>query len=306
MNSMAYLADTPALYLSIAAALGLMIGSFLNVVIHRLPIMLDREWRAQCREITGAEAPADQTEGATYNLLKPRSTCPSCQHQITALENIPLISYLFLKGRCRGCRARISPRYPLIELLTGLISVMVVCRFGFTPEAAAALVLSWALIALSGIDFDHKLLPDVITLPLVWAGLLLSLLSQYAASHWGHTTLFVKPEASIAGAAIGYLVLWGVYWLFKFVTGKEGMGYGDFKLLAALGAWLGYLQLPLIVIGSALVGAVTGIIMIVAMGRDRQIPIPFGPFLAAAGWVAMMWGERLSSYYLNISGLSGG
>lgn len=311
METLAFIAEFPAFYLSLAVVLGLMVGSFLNVVIYRLPIMLEREWRSQCREVMGHEvldvdAPQDQSESTQFNLLRPRSTCPSCAHRITALENIPIVSYLFLKGRCSACEGKISLRYPLFELLTGVVSLLVVWRFGFTFEAMSALAISWTLIALSGIDYDTKLLPDVLTLPLLWAGLLLSLLHGHAVLHWGQTTLFVSPAYSIAGAIIGYLVLWSVYWLFKLVTGKEGMGYGDFKLLAALGAWLGYLQLPLIIILSALVGAIAGIIMIVAMGRDRQLPIPFGPYLAAAGWVAMMWGDRLSLYYLRISGLSGG
>ena len=266
-----------------------------------------RYWATKFPKKAGDDAnTTDQSDAKRFNLVTPRSACPSCSHRITALENIPVVSYLFLKGRCSSCGTKISIRYPLIELLTGSLSLAVVWHFGFTFEALAALLVTWVLIALSGIDFDTKLLPDVLTLPLLWAGLLLSLLHGKAILHWGDTTLFVSPAHSVAGAVIGYLVLWSVYWIFKLVTGKEGMGYGDFKLLAALGAWLGYLQLPLIIIASALVGAVSGIAMIAIMGRDRQLPIPFGPFLAAAGWIAMMWGDQLSQYYLRVSGLSGG
>jgi leader peptidase (prepilin peptidase)/N-methyltransferase len=238
-------------------------------------------------------------EKARFNLLTPRSACPSCGHRITTLQNIPVLSYLLLRGKCAACATRISSRYPLIELLTGIVSVLVAWRFGFTLEALAALFLSWTLIALSGIDFDHKLLPDSLTLLLLWVGLLISLASKLVSAE----TLFISPVESIAGAVIGYLALWSVYQVFLLVTGKEGMGFGDFKLLAALGAWLGYQQLPLIIFFSALVGALAGIVMIITLGRDRQIPIPYGPYLAAAGWVALMWGSNISAYYFHMSGL---
>ncbi len=297
MDVINVIAGNPLFYLILAFLTGLVVGSFLNVVIYRLPIMLEHEWKQQCSEIMNLE-PEEET--ATFNLVKPRSKCPSCGHRITAMQNVPLLSYLLLRGKCAACSTRISPRYPVVELITGIVSLLVVWRFGFTLEALAALFLSWTLIALSGIDFDHKLLPDSLTLPLLWTGLLLSLASELVSAE----TLFVGPTHSIAGAVIGYLALWSVYQLFLLITGKEGMGYGDFKLLAALGAWLGFQQLPLIIFLSALVGALAGIIMIVTLGRDRQIPIPFGPYLAAAGWVALMWGSEISAYYFHIAGLA--
>lgn len=292
-----FIAGIPPFYLGLAFLTGLMVGSFLNVVIYRLPVMLEHEWKQQCSEIMKLEAVEEKT---TFNLLTPASTCPSCGHRITAWQNIPVLSYLVLRGKCAACPARISPRYPVVELLTGIVSVAVVWRFGFTLEALAALFLSWTLIALSGIDLDHKLLPDSLTLLLLWTGLLISLAGELVPAE----TLFIKPADSIAGAVIGYLALWSIYQLFLLITGKEGMGYGDFKLLAALGAWLGFQQLPLIIFFSALVGALAGIVMIVALGRDRQIPIPYGPYLAAAGWVALMWGGDLSTYYFHIAGLA--
>jgi leader peptidase (prepilin peptidase)/N-methyltransferase len=296
MDVINFIAGEPSFYLLLAFITGLMVGSFLNVVIYRVPLMLEREWKQQCAELMELES---AEEKATFNLLTPRSACPSCGHQITALQNIPVLSYLLLRGKCAACSSRISPRYPLIELLTGIVSVLVVWRFGFTLEALAALFLSWTLIALSGIDFDHKLLPDSLTLLLLWMGLLISLASKLVSAD----TLFIAPTESIAGAVIGYLALWSVYQVFLLITGKEGMGYGDFKLLAALGAWLGFQQLPLIIFFSALVGALAGIVMIVTLGRDRQIPIPYGPYLAAAGWVALMWGSNISAYYFHMTGL---
>jgi leader peptidase (prepilin peptidase)/N-methyltransferase len=296
MDVINFIAANPALYLALVFITGLMVGSFLNVVIYRLPVMLEREWRQQCCEILELDSPE---KTAKFNFLTPRSRCPSCDSPISAMQNIPLVSYLLLKGRCANCSTRISPRYPLIELLTALISIAVAWRFGFSLEALAALFFSWTLIALSGIDFDTKLLPDSLTLLLLWLGLILSLASDRVPTD----ILFIDSAHSIAGAVIGYLSLWLVYQAFLAITGKEGMGYGDFKLLAALGAWLGYRQLPLIIILSALVGAVVGIVMILSLGRDRQIPIPFGPYLAAAGWVALMWGTEISAYYFHISGL---
>ena len=296
MDVINFIAANPALYLALVFITGLMVGSFLNVVIYRLPIMLERETRQQCCEILELDSPE---KTAKFNLLTPRSRCPSCDSPISAMQNIPLVSYLLLKGRCANCSTKISPRYPLIELLTALISIAVAWRFGFSLEALAALFFSWTLIALSGIDFDTKLLPDSLTLLLLWLGLILSLASDRVSAD----ILFIDSAHSIAGAVIGYLSLWLVYQAFLAITGKEGMGYGDFKLLAALGAWLGYQQLPLIIILSALVGAVVGIVMLLLLGRDRQIPIPFGPYLAAAGWVALMWGTEISAYYFHISGL---
>ena len=297
MDVINFIAGIPLFYMILAFVVGLMIGSFLNVVIYRLPVMLEHEWKQQCSEIMNLDPVA---ETARFNLLTPASRCPSCGHRITIAQNIPILSYLLLHGKCAACSARISPRYPVVELLTGIVSFLVVWRFGFTLEALAALFLSWTLIALSGIDLDHKLLPDSLTLLLLWTGLLISLASKPVSAE----TLFVNPVDSIAGAVIGYLALWSVYQLFLLITGKEGMGYGDFKLLAALGAWLGYQQLPLIIFFSALVGALAGIIMIVTLGRDRQIPIPYGPYLAAAGWVALMWGSDISAYYFHIAGLA--
>jgi len=274
---------------------GLLIGSFLNVVIYRLPIMMQRDWRSQCLEML--EQPPEPVEA--FDLVKPRSRCPHCQAPITAWQNVPVISYLALGGRCAACKASISPRYPLVELFTGLASAAVAWQFGATVEMLAALAMTWTLIALSGIDFDHQLLPDSITLPLLWAGLAMTLLHGSV----GARVLFVDPVTGLVGAMAGYLSLWLVFQVFKLVTGKEGMGYGDFKLLAALGAWLGWQMLPLIVVLSALVGALVGITLIVAAGRERGKPMPFGPYLAAAGWIAMLWGPQIVEAYLHTMGL---
>jgi leader peptidase (prepilin peptidase)/N-methyltransferase len=298
------LAGSPAAFVTVAALLGLLVGSFLNVVIHRLPRMLDRQWRAQAAEMLAAAAAATTTSGtvaddasaAPYNLVVPRSACPACQAPITALQNIPVASWLALRGRCAACRAPISIRYPLVELLTGLLSAAVAWKFGFGWSAAAGLALTWALVALAGIDLDTQLLPDAITLPLLWAGLLASL----AWSPYTLASLPVPPGEAILGAAAGYLSLWGVYHLFRLVTGKEGMGHGDFKLLAALGAWLGWHLLLPIILGSALVGAVIGLALIAAGRRGRGVPLPFGPFLAGAGWLAMMWGHEWVAAYLHL------
>jgi leader peptidase (prepilin peptidase)/N-methyltransferase len=280
------LAMGPLTAASIAAVVGLCIGSFLNVVIHRLPKMLDRGWRAQCAELAGDAAP----EAPAYNLLVPRSQCPACGHRITALENIPVLSFLVLRGRCSACHASISPRYPMVELITGGLTVAAVLRFGFTPAALAACALLWSLIALTFIDFDTQLLPDNITLPLAWAGLL--------ANVAGLAPTGVSLRDAVIGAVAGYLALWSVYWLFKLIRGKEGMGYGDFKLLAALGAWLGWQMLPLIVLLSSVVGAVIGISLVVFKGRDHQIPLAFGPYLAIAGAIALFFGKALMALYL--------
>lgn len=321
----------PAIYLATVGLLGLFVGSFLNVVIYRLPIMMENDWKrgwqqfaeesAQQSATDGLAATPAATQGGTqastqgqgnqnghagtletaddsnfttpgeekFNLSVPRSRCPGCGELIRAWQNIPVFSYLLLRGKCAGCKTSISVRYPLVELVTALLSVICAWHFGVTIQAAAALVITWSLIALSGIDFDTQLLPDSVTLPLMWLGLIASLVP-----------VFVGATDAIVGAAAGYLSLWCVYWAFKIVTGKEGMGYGDFKLLAALGAWFGWQALPMIVLLSSLVGAIVGVTLIVAKGRDKQIPIPFGPYLAAAGWLAMIFGEQLSSWYMGL------
>ena len=295
-------------WISLIFVFGLIIGSFLNVVIHRVPIMLDREWRAQAEEVLRSDGAAQaETElpkssaapAAAYNLFVPRSACIKCGAMITAAQNIPVISYLLLKGKCAKCGVRISPRYPVVELTTAILSALVAWKFGFTWYTGAALLLTWSLVALSGIDIDHQLLPDNITLPLLWIGILLSLAGTVPA-----IGLPVDPRSSIIGAVAGYLSLWSIYHLFKLLTGKQGMGYGDFKLLAALGAWLGWQMLLMIVLLSAFTGAVVGIAMIVVRGRDRNIPIPFGPYLAGGGWIALMWGQELVGSYLRVSGLA--
>jgi leader peptidase (prepilin peptidase) / N-methyltransferase len=300
--------ELPALWVAVVFVFSLLVGSFLNVVIHRVPIMLEREWRAQAEQILGEKErearvglkPDLQGKGvaAKYNLVVPRSACPKCGAPITAAQNVPVISYLLLKGRCANCGAKISVRYPLVEIGTAILSALVAWQFGFVWYTGAALLLTWVLIALSGIDIDHQLLPDNMTLPLLWLGLLLSL----AAAVPG-IGLPVDPRSSIIGAAAGYLSLWTVYHAFRLATGKEGMGYGDFKLFAALGAWLGWQMLPLIILLSAFTGAIIGILLIALRGRDRNIPIPFGPYLAAAGWIALMWGNELVGSYLRITGV---
>lgn len=268
---------------AVCLMLGLVVGSFLNVVIHRLPKMMEREWQASCLDLQGQAAP----ELPKYNLVVPRSACPHCGHQITALENIPVISYLFLRGRCKACKAPISARYPLVELLTGLLSLAVGVQYGFSMLTVFALVFVFALVALTFIDFDTQLLPDDITLPLLWLGLLFNI-------KYGFTDL----TSAVIGAMAGYLVLWAVYWLFKLITGKEGMGYGDFKLLAAIGAWFGWQLLPAVILLSSVVGSVIGIGLILLKGKTRQTAIPFGPFLALGGIAALFYGQSLASYYL--------
>lgn len=290
------LRSEPAIFVALVVLFSLVVGSFLNVVIHRLPIMMDRNWREQCASLAGQEPP----ESEKYNLMVPRSACPRCGHQISALQNIPVISYLLLKGRCAGCSAKISPRYPIVEAFTALLAAMVAWRFGAGAEAVAAVFLTFALIALSGIDIDTQFLPDSITLPFLWFGLVLSLFHDRVDAE----VLFITPPEAIVGAAAGYLTLWGVYHIFRLATGKEGMGYGDFKLLAVLGAWLGWQKLPLIILLSAFVGAAVGIFLNVFRRHGRDVPIPFGPYLAAAGWVAMLFGDRIIDAYLKFSGLS--
>lgn len=289
MSLIELLASSPLLWLTTITVLGLLVGSFLNVVIYRLPIMMQNEWQAQCAELAGQ--PFEAT--SEFNLSTPRSRCPHCGHAITALENVPVLSYLALRGKCRSCQASISARYPVIEALTGLISGVVAWHFGFDWSCLGALVLSWSLIALTFIDLDHQLLPDKITLPLIWVGIFFNLFSVYT-----------DLVSSVIGAIAGYLSLWSIYHLFRLITGKEGMGYGDFKLLAALGAWLGWQYLPVIVLLSSLVGAVIGISLILLRKHQRDIPIPFGPYLAAAGWIALVWGEQLNQGYLSLAGLN--
>ena len=266
----------------LAGIVGLCVGSFLNVVIHRVPRMLERGWAAQCAELRG-EAPATEP---TYNIVVPRSACPSCGHSISALENVPVLSWLVLKGKCSSCGTAISSRYPAVELLGAALAVAAVWRFGPTWQAAAACVFLWTLVALTFIDFDSQLLPDGLTLPLLWAGLLANMFD-----------LFVPLRTAVIGAVAGYLSLWVVYWLFKLIRGKEGMGYGDFKLLAALGAWLGWQMLPLIVLLSSVVGAAIGIMLIVFRGREHGVPLAFGPYLAIAGVIALFFGQALTKMY---------
>ena len=293
--------SSPALFAGSIFLLGLIIGSFLNVVIYRLPIMLELEWRSQATEVlaAGAEPSAAAVPRERFTLSTPRSACPNCKAPITALQNVPVISWEVLRGRCASCKAKISARYPLVELTTGVLSAWVAWHFGFGAPAACALLVTWALVALTGIDIDHQLLPDNITLPLLWAGLL----AAVAVGPMSGTALPVSPKDAVIGAAAGYLSLWLVFHAFKLVTGKEGMGYGDFKLFAALGAWLGWKVLPLVIVLSAATGAMLGILMIALRSRDRRAPMPFGPYLAAAGWLAMMYGDSLLNGYLRISGL---
>lgn len=278
----------PHLFLSTILILGLLVGSFLNVVILRLPVMMESDWKQQCCELLELDKSNVNQDESDINLVTPRSHCPKCKHQISAFENIPIISYLFLKGKCRNCDNKISVRYPLIEIVSGITVVIVAYNFGVSIQTFFALILTWALIALSMIDFDHQLLPDDITLPLLWLGIIINLFG-----------VFTDLESSVLGAVFGYGTLWSVYILFKLVTGKEGMGHGDFKLLAVLGAWFGWQLLPLIIILSSLVGAVIGISLMVFKSHDRNTAIPFGPYLAVAGWISMLWGPYLMSAYLN-------
>ena len=277
------LLSEPALFAGLVFLFSLLVGSFLNVVIHRLPKMMEAEWHMQCAELRG-ETPAGS---APYNLAVPRSACPHCGHQITALENIPLLSWLWLRGRCSSCAAPISARYPLVELLTALLSAAAAWKWGVSVQTGGALLLIWTLIALAFIDFDTTLLPDSLTQPLLWLGLLFNLSGTYT-----------HLADAVIGAMAGYLVLWAVYWLFKLATGKEGMGYGDFKLLAALGAWLGWQMVPVTLLLSSVVGAAIGIAMIVLVKHDRRVPIPFGPYLAGGGLVALFFGTELTQAYL--------
>ncbi|MBM7455454.1 leader peptidase (prepilin peptidase)/N-methyltransferase [Oceanisphaera litoralis] len=278
-------ADSSALYI-IVTLLGLLVGSFLNVVIHRLPLMLQRGWQQECAEFNGqppAELPA-------FNLCTPRSRCPHCRHQLSALDNIPLLSWLWLRGRCRYCRAGVSKRYPLVELASAALAALALWRFGASPQLLAALLFSWALLCMTLIDIDHLLLPDNLTLPLLWLGLLLNI-----------KALFVSLPAAVLGAALGYGILWGLYWLFKLATGKEGMGYGDFKLLAAIGAWFGWQALLPVLLLASLVGSVLGLALMAGkrLGEDRVLP--FGPALALAGWLYLLWGEQMMGWYWSMA-----
>lgn len=277
------------LYLCLLS-LGLVVGSFLNVVIHRLPIMMESRWRSDCCELLEVE---QEKQERPLSLAFPNSHCPSCKANIRAWQNIPVVSYLLLGGRCANCGTRISLRYPLVELITGLLTLSLAWFFPASPALLGAMLLTWALVALTMIDIDHQLLPDDITLPLLWLGLLLNLFGT-----------FTSLGDAVIGAMAGYLTLWSVYWLFKLLTGKEGMGYGDFKLLAALGAWFGWQALPLIILLSSLVGAVVGIGLMLARNRGKDVPIPFGPYLAAAGWITMIWGDALTNAYLTSTGLN--
>lgn len=287
------LLNSPGLIAALAGVIGLLVGSFLNVVIYRLPTMMQRSWRNECTEYLQISTDSLlQSKEEILNLVFPLSRCPECNTPIKPYQNIPVISYLFLKSKCAKCSSPISLRYPLVEIFTAVTSAIVAWHFGYTPQTVFALVLTWALIALSFIDIDHQLLPDAISLPVLWLGLFLSLF-----------TLFTDTHSSIIGAIAGYTILWIVYHLFKLATGKEGMGYGDFKLLALLGAWLGWQFLPVIILLSSLVGTLIGIAMIIFVNRGYHIPIPFGPYLAAAGWIALLWGNEINQLYLSATGL---
>ena len=277
------LSTAPAIFITLSTILGLLIGSFLNVVIYRMPKMMEREWHKNCLELQGKEAPAQ----SKLSLSVPRSACPKCQHQITALENIPVISYLLLGGKCKSCKTKISMRYPLVELLTGALLGFIAYQFGYTYITLFAWLFTLALITLTFIDFDTQLLPDDITLPLLWLGLLFNL-------NGGFTDL----QSAVVGAIAGYLALWSIYWLFKLGTGKEGMGYGDFKLLAAIGAWFGWQLLPAVILLSSVLGSVIGIALILMKGKSGNTAIPFGPFLALGGIAALFFGQQLASFYL--------
>ena len=287
-------AESPLFFVAVIFAFCLVVGSFLNVVIYRLPIMMERDWREQCEEIAKTPPEKELPQGR-FDLVAPRSRCPSCGSMIKAWQNIPVISYLLLGGKCAHCRTSISARYPVVELMTALLAALCAWHFGFGWEACMAVILTLALIPIALIDAETQLIPDAIVFPLIWLGLAMSLWHPVP----GAATLFIAPKDAIVGAMAGYLSLWTVYQLFKLITGKEGMGYGDFKLLAALGAWLGWQQLPLIILMSAVVGAIVGIALMVFRRHERSVPIPFGPYLAAAGWITMMWGDVIKTTYLD-------
>lgn len=285
MSLIESLQNTPTIFITFSTIIGVMVGSFLNVVIHRLPRMMERLWHQQCAELRGENI----HNLAPYNLVTPRSTCPQCGHRITPLENIPIISYLFLRGYCSQCHTRISLHYPIVEGLTGIMSGFTAWHFGFGLIALTALFFIWAMIALTFIDLDRQLLPDAITLPLLWLGLLFNLNNG-----------FIDIRSAVIGAVAGYLVLWTIYWGFKLITGKEGMGYGDFKLLAAIGAWLGWQMLPLVILFSSFVGGIIGIFLIISRKSQRSATIPFGPYLAGGGLIALFWGNKINHAYLGL------
>lgn len=275
--------EQPAIFITVSVLFGLMVGSFLNVVIYRLPLIMQKEWERNCKELQGEEL----EDAETYNLVVPRSACPKCHHKITAIENIPVLSYLFLGGKCSACKTPITWRYPLVEILAGSLAGFISWKFGYSATTVAAWIFAFSLIALTFIDFDTQLLPDSITLPLLWLGLLFNLNGGFTDLH-----------SAVVGAMAGYLILWSIYWLFKLVTGKEGMGYGDFKLLAAIGAWFGWQLLPAVILLSSLVGSIIGIGLILLARHGRNIPMPFGPYLALGGICALFWGPQISKFYL--------
>jgi leader peptidase (prepilin peptidase)/N-methyltransferase len=283
-----FLASSPLAFVLSVLVLGLLVGSFLNVVIYRLPVMLERDWKSQAREMLSLPA---EPQSETFNLMLPHSRCPHCSHKIRAWENFPVISYLFLGGKCSSCKAPISKRYPLVELACGLLSAFIAWHFGFGWQAVAMLLLAWGLLAMSLIDADHQLLPDALVLPLLWLGLIVNAFG-----------LFTNLHDALWGTVAGYMSLWSVFWLFKLVTGKEGMGYGDFKLLAMLGAWGGWQILPLTILLSSLVGAILGVIMLKLRNAETSTPIPFGPYLAIAGWIALLWGGQITDSYMQFAG----
>lgn len=283
-----FTASNPLAFIFCILLLGLLVGSFINVLVYRLPIMMQRDWQKEAREILGL--PAEDAE-SRFDLLLPHSHCPQCQHLIKPWENIPVLSYLALRGKCASCRTAISKRYPLVELASGLLSAFIAWHFGMTWQTTALLLLTWGLLAMSLIDCDHQLLPDSLVLPLLWLGLIVNAFG-----------LFTSLENALWGAIAGYLSLWSVHWLFKIITGKEGMGHGDFKLLAMLGAWGGWQILPLTILLSSLVGAILGIIILRLRHAQQSTPIPFGPYLAIAGWTALLWGEQITSGYLQFAG----
>lgn len=281
------MAESSAFFITIVTLVSLLVGSFLNVVIYRLPVMMEKEWACECRELLADELEATNKEDAPFNLIKPDSHCPKCQNPVKPWHNIPILSYVFLRGKCGYCQTPISIRYPLIEALTALASAVVAVKFGYSLQALVLVPLTWVFIALIFIDIDKMLLPDQLTQPLLWFVML--------ASIWG---VFLDPKYTLIGAAAGYLSLWSVYWLFKLVTGKEGMGYGDFKLMAIVGAVVGAVQLPMVVLLSSAVGAVIGISMMIFGDKTRNTQIPFGPYIAIAGWLAMLWGDQMLNWYL--------
>jgi leader peptidase (prepilin peptidase)/N-methyltransferase len=288
MTTFTYLATEPTTLLTIIGIFGLIIGSFLNVVIHRLPLMMENNWHQQCAELLNI-SPIKKNP-TPFNLYQPRSHCPHCGHTITALENIPLLSYFWQRGRCTACHHPISPRYPIIEATSALLAIITAWHFGYSWPLLGALPLTWALLTASIIDYEHQLLPDSITLPLLWLGILCNTFHLYTDLH-----------SSVIGAIAGYLILWSIYWLFKLTTGKEGMGHGDFKLLAMLGAWLGWQILPTIILLSSLTGTIIGITLILRYNQDKNKPIPFGPYLASAGWFTLLWGETATNFIFKIT-----